>query len=77
MYSGQRNGEWMPAYTNAKQVIPAQFIEIMRNDRERALLKAQPIIDFNKGAALIKERREYTRNAERILRWNKDKGNTK
>jgi hypothetical protein len=67
----------MPAYTNATQSIPDQFKEIMRNDRERALLKAQPIIDFNKGAALIKERREYARNAERILRWNTDKGNTR
>ena len=66
----------MPAFTNCKQMIPAQFVEIMRNDRERAELKAMPVISFADCGALIRERRDYTRNAERILRWNKDKGNT-
>jgi hypothetical protein len=67
----------MPAYTNATQNIPEQFKEIMRNDRELSALKEKELIAFERAAMLIKERREYTRNAERILRWNTDKGNTR
>lgn len=61
--------------SNTQQHIPPLFKEIVRNDNERAALKALPVIDFFKGAELIKERRSYTRAAERALQWNTDKGN--
>lgn len=67
----------MAAYTNAHQSIPAQFKEIMRNDKEREALYALPAIPFHKMVELIRERRQYSRQAEKLLRWNTDKGNTK
>lgn len=63
------------------QNIPAQFIEIMRNhDETSAILRgslSMRVVTFAtavKLRALRDEMREYRRNAERLLRWNTDKG---
>ena len=65
-------------FNNAKQVIPAQFEEIMRNHREQATLKKKMFLepnptresDWKELHRLRREMREYRRNAEKILKWN-------
>lgn len=64
----------MPAYTNAKQVIPELFKQIVRNDNQLREIRALPVIPLIEAASLVHERREYRRAAEQMLKWNTDKG---
>lgn len=52
------------------------FKEIIRNDNERDALRKQSVVPFDKGSALVREKREYRRAAEKALAWNTNKGNT-
>lgn len=69
-------------FSNAKQNIPAQFVEIMRNqDEQRALKKKmfsepKPTLkkDWQELLRLKKEMNEYRKNAERILKNNPGTG---
>lgn len=63
--------------SNKKQSIPPLFKEIIRNDNERADLRAQAVIPFETACRLRRERRDYRREAEKVLHWNVDKGNRK
>lgn len=66
----------MAVYTNAKQVIPALFKQIMENHNAITSLKALPVIPFDCMKLLLSIKRENVRAAEHVLRWNTDKGNT-
>lgn len=59
-------------YSNAKQHIPELFREIIRNDNERAELKASPVVNFEDWRALKEEREGYRRDAEKALQRSGD-----
>jgi hypothetical protein len=62
-----------------KQSIPVLFQEIMRNDRERLVIKALNVVSNElreKYWFLRRERQDYRRAAEAMLRWNTNKGTT-
>lgn len=67
------------AYSNAKPNVPALFKEIMRNDEERAAIRAKlsemTQAEWARLKELGRERQDYRRAAERALHHNVDKGN--
>jgi hypothetical protein len=54
--------------------VPPLFEQIIRNDKERAALREQKVVPFDKSRMLIVERRMYTKEAEKMLSWNTNKG---
>jgi hypothetical protein len=55
------------------------FSEIVKNDRERSLLRDKMVGDADKDSwlrlrELIEDRKNLRRSAEEALRWNTDKG---
>ena len=68
-------------FSNAKQRIPEVFIHIINNQSERAYLKAGKVIPFKavqRYRALRDDMNKSLRPAaERLLRWNTDKGDGK
>ena len=70
----------MSYYTNAKQTIPQTFQDIEEVDKQIADLRAQPVTHWEDVLALkrLRElRADLTRTAEELLKWNKDKGNSR
>lgn len=65
----------MAYYTNAKQVIPKVFTHIMENDAKQSTLRSLDVIPFAPMAELIRDRGRLRAGAEKLLRWNTDKGN--
>lgn len=66
----------MPAYTNAKQVIPNVFKCVMEIDIKQQELRRLDVIPFAPAVELIRDRRNLRASAEKMLRWNTDKGAT-
>ena len=72
----------MSAYTNAKQIIPGIFREIIELDRRREALTERFVSgtftddEWQTLRDLVRTRKALTRGAEIALSWNKDKGNT-
>lgn len=62
-------------FNTAKQSIPPLFEQIMRNDKQRAELQSEKIVDFERGKLLLVERGLYRRAAELFIQ--KAKGATK
>lgn len=62
--------------SNSQQRIPPLFQEIIRNDNQRAALKALPLVNLAFYKGLKDERGIYTKAAELALAWNHNKGNT-
>lgn len=55
-------------FSNATQSIPECFRQVIRNDADRAELKAKAIIDFQEFADLREERNLLRGDCERALR---------
>lgn len=53
---------------------PQLFLNIIENDRERSELYASGVIPFWRMSDLLRARRYMTKDAERALSWNTDKG---
>jgi hypothetical protein len=64
----------MAAFSNAKQVIPNVFKQIIVNDNRQAELRSLTVIPFTPMIELIRDRRNLRAGAEKLLRWNTDKG---
>jgi hypothetical protein len=62
--------------TNAAQRIPPLFLEVIRNDAERAAMTQQTVVPFEKAGELVREKRMYRKAAEIALAWNTNKGST-
>lgn len=58
-----------------KPNVPPLFRAIIKNDAEREELKGRQVIPFETACRLARERRDFTRQAEKVLVWNVDKGN--
>jgi len=65
----------MPAYTNAKQVIPVLFQVIMDNHRQQKACDLSTMDGWREKNRLRKEMVSLRRDAENMLHWNQDKGN--
>lgn len=69
--------------SNAKQSIPALFVEIIKNDARRDALKASVLagtgtmtqMEWRELQSLREEKARLRQGAEKALQWNKDKGN--
>lgn len=63
-------------FSNAKQRVPLIFQEIIKNQSRRYELKSRPVVDFGEYKKLFIDMRDSLRPAaEKMLRWNVDKGN--
>lgn len=68
----------MAAFTNAKQSIPLIFKFIMENHAAREALPKDGTMtqqQWREQRALVTDMLSLRRDAERMLRWNTDKGN--
>lgn len=65
----------MALNSNARQNIPALFIEIMNVHEQLGAILAQPVIPFGSWR-LVRRNQDLKRAAEKSLHWNVDKGNT-
>ena len=64
--------------TNKKQTqnIPELFMEIMRNDDVLAHLMTLPATPLLETIEILERKQSLIQDAERMLCWNTDKGNT-
>jgi hypothetical protein len=63
----------MPAYTNATQIIPPLFKEIVEHERKLWDALSSPIIQLSVGH-MVRRKGELMRQAEKVLSWNHNKG---
>lgn len=58
-----------------KPHVPELFKQIVINHAELAAIREQAVIPFSPAGELLSQRRMYRRAAEKMLKWNEDKGN--
>jgi phosphoenolpyruvate carboxylase len=62
-------------FANTKQNIPELFMEIMRNDDVIAHYMSLPAVPLFETIELLERKKSLIRDAEKMLKWNADKGN--
>lgn len=63
--------------TNKRQQpnVPELFKQIVVNHAELAAIRSQAVIPFSQAGELLSQRVMYRKAAEKMLKWNEDKGN--
>lgn len=62
------------AFNNRQQNVPPLFMEIIKNDEQRGITKACPVVSFKDAKQLHIEHRDLMRAAEKATAGTKDKG---
>lgn len=60
-----------------KTVVPPLFQAIIRNHEKLSQMRKSTVVSFSDASQLLRQKRDYTRAAEKALSWNADKGSRK